>query len=103
MLSILCEKEMKDQIVELIYRETTTLGIRVRSVEREVLERETVSVKTSFGNIDVKIGRRGKHVLNVMPEFEHVRAAAIASGVAFNTVRDAAIRALNSSASAASK
>jgi uncharacterized protein (DUF111 family) len=35
-------------------RETTTLGIRTRSVEREILERETVSVKTSFGNIDVR-------------------------------------------------
>ena len=103
LLSVLCENELQDQIVELIYRETTTLGIRTRSVEREILERETVSVKTIFGNIDVKIGRRRTRVLNVMPEFEHVRAAAIESGVAFNTVRDAAIRALNSSASAASK
>ena len=101
MLSILCEKEMKDQIVELIYRETTTLGIRVRSVEREILERETVSVKTIFGNIDIKIGRRGKQILNAMPEYEHVRAAAIENGVAFKEVRDAAIQALNSSAFAA--
>jgi len=101
LLSVLCEKELKDRIVELIYRETTTLGIRTRSVEREILERETVSVKTSFGNIDVKIGRRGKQILNVMPEFEQVRAAAIAAGVAFSEVRDAAIQALNSSAFAA--
>lgn len=102
MLSVLCEKETKDQILELICRETTTLGIRVRSVEREILERETVSVKTSFGNIDVKIGRRGTRVLNVMPEYEHVRAAAIANGVAFTVVRDAAIQALNASTFAAS-
>jgi uncharacterized protein (TIGR00299 family) protein len=102
MFSVLCERELRDQIVDLIYRETTTLGIRVRSVTREILERETVSVKTIYGNIDVKIGRRGKQVLNVMPEYEQARAAAIENGVAFNEVRDAAIQALNSSASAAS-
>ncbi|MFL6468872.1 MAG: nickel pincer cofactor biosynthesis protein LarC [Pyrinomonadaceae bacterium] len=103
MLSVLCEEKLKETIFELLYSETTTLGIRVRRVDRDVLERESVSVNTRFGSIDVKIGRRGDRIVNVMPEYDQVKAAAVTHKVSFDEVRDAAIRAMDSAALVARK
>jgi uncharacterized protein (DUF111 family) len=96
MMSILCETGMREDLTELVYKETTTLGIRVRSVERECLEREIVRVDTSFGQVDVKIGTVDGNVVNAMPEYEQVKCIAIEKGVPFRVVRDAALAAFNS-------
>ncbi len=95
MLSILCESERRAELTDMIYRETTTLGVRVRSVERECLEREFVCVETEFGAIDVKIGKLDGRVVNAMPEYEQVKRIALEKGIAFRIVRDAALSAFN--------
>ena len=94
MLSVLCGREKRRAIADLIYRETSTLGIRVREIDRECLEREVVSVATEFGQIDVKLGRLNGKIVNAMPEYDQVRSAALDSGVAFGVVRDAALESL---------
>ena len=99
MLSVLCVIEKREELAALIYSETTTLGIRVRDVERECLEREFVSVETKYGTVDVKVGTKSGVVVNVMPEYDQVRRIAAESGVAFRIVRDAAIAAYNISKS----
>ncbi|HEX6126847.1 MAG TPA: nickel pincer cofactor biosynthesis protein LarC [Pyrinomonadaceae bacterium] len=91
MLSVLCEREKRKELTDLIYTETSTLGIRVREVERVCLEREIVSVSTEFGPVDVKIGRLDGKVVNAMPEYEQVRRIALENRVAFRAVRDAAL------------
>jgi uncharacterized protein (DUF111 family) len=103
MVSVLCDNGHKREILELLYRETSTLGVRVRQVEREILEREMVSVNTRFGAIDVKIGRFNGDIVNAMPEYEQVRSAAIAHNVTFSVVRDAAMDAIGTSAAAVAK
>ncbi len=89
MVSILCEPERRNALTELLYRETTTIGIRIRETERESLERETVLAATPFGNIDVKVARLNGRVVNAMPEYDQIRAAALSSGAAFKSVHDA--------------
>jgi len=89
MVSILCETERRNALTELLYRETTTIGIRIRETERESLERETVSAATPFGNIDVKVARLNGRVVNAMPEYDQIKAAALSSGAAFKSVHDA--------------
>jgi uncharacterized protein (TIGR00299 family) protein len=96
MLSVLCEAGSRRELTELIYRETTTLGIRVREVERECLEREIVRVETAYGEIDVKIGMLNGSVVNAMPEYDQVRRIAREKGIAFRIVRDAALAAYDS-------
>jgi uncharacterized protein (TIGR00299 family) protein len=91
MLSILCQREMRQALTELIYTETTTLGVRVREIERECLEREIVSVETRFGAIDVKIGKFNGRIINAMPEYDQVKRIALEKGIAFRIVRDAAL------------
>ena len=63
--------------MEIIFRETTSLGIRCGEVDRYSLEREFAKVNTKFGEINVKIARLRGQIVNVMPEFEEVKAAAL--------------------------
>ena len=101
LVSILCERKDREVLSALLYTETTTLGIRVREIERECLEREVISVTTEFGPIDVKIGTLNGRVVNSMPEYDQVRQAALDNDVPFRVVRDAALRALESKARSA--
>lgn len=94
MVSILCGPKDREALAKLMYEETTTLGIRIREVERECLEREVIAVSTDFGLIDVKIGMLRGKVVNAMPEYEQVRKAALESNVPFRIVRDAALAGL---------
>ena len=90
LLSVLCRPSDKERLEQLLFAETTTLGIRSYQVERRALERETVSVQTQYGPIDVKVARLNGHVINEMPEFEQCRAAALKAGVPLRSVEKAA-------------
>ena len=91
LLSVLCGAAQKDKISEMLFAETTTLGIRSYAVERRALQRQVVQVETQYGPIDVKVARMNGHVVNEMPEFDQVQAAAVQAGVPFRTV-DRAVR-----------
>jgi pyridinium-3,5-bisthiocarboxylic acid mononucleotide nickel chelatase len=80
-------------VEEVLFRETSTLGVRAHRVERTVLERELVEVATRYGPVRVKVGRRAGAVLNAAPEFEDCRARAREHGVAVKEVLAAALAA----------
>lgn len=91
MITILCRLAQRDAMTELLFSETTTLGVRSYEVERRALERETIRVETLFGAIDVKVARMNGRVVNEMPEYEQCREAAQTAGVALRVV-EAAVR-----------
>jgi uncharacterized protein (DUF111 family) len=95
MVSILCKSVNKDIFAELLYSETSTIGVRIREVDRECLSREMVSVETRYGTVDVKIARRANEVMNAMPEYDQVKKLAREKGVAFSVVRDAVLAQLD--------
>jgi pyridinium-3,5-bisthiocarboxylic acid mononucleotide nickel chelatase len=103
MLSVLCSEEKKHQITELIYRETTSLGVREQPLLRDTLTREIVQVNTEYGSLDVKLGILDGKIVNAMPEYDQVQEAARAHGVPFSKVRDAALASVNVSRIAAAK
>jgi len=75
LLSVLADGSALDRIVACIYRETTTIGLRIHQVDRQKLPRELVTVTTSFGEVGAKsIVRDGRTVLTV--EFEECRRIA---------------------------
>ena len=76
LVTALAPPERRAAIEELLFRETTTLGIRRQEWDRTVLERVTVTVETAYGPIRVKIGRRGGTVYNAWPEFDDCQRAA---------------------------
>ncbi len=90
LLSILCRPDDRDKFSEMLFAETTTLGIRSYEVERRALARESIRVETLYGAIDIKVARLNGAVMNIMPEYEQCRRAALDAKVALRTVEMAA-------------
>jgi uncharacterized protein (TIGR00299 family) protein len=90
LVSILCRPDQREKFLEMLFAETTTIGARSYEVQRRALARETVTVTTQFGPIDVKVARIKNGAVNAMPEFEQCRAAAQKTGVALREVQEAA-------------
>jgi uncharacterized protein (TIGR00299 family) protein len=89
MLSILCTLEQKESLTQLVFSETTTIGIRSYEVERRALDREIVTVETEFGSIDLKVSRLNGNVVTGTPEYEQCRLAAIKADVSLRVVENA--------------
>ena len=79
-LSVLCAADAADRLRDLVFRQTSTLGIRSLPVARAVLDRSERLVEVDGQPIRVKLGRLGDEVVNAMPEWEDVAAAAAALG-----------------------
>jgi uncharacterized protein (TIGR00299 family) protein len=90
LLTVLAKPEDAAAIEALLFRETTTLGIRQRSEERSILDRSFVTVETCFGRIRVKVASLGGEQRNAMPEYEDCRRAAREHGVPLKLVIEAA-------------
>ena len=90
LLSILCREEQRATLSELLFSETTTLGIRAYEVERRALERRIVTVETQYGPIDVKVAQLNGHIIKEMPEYEQCRQAALEANVPLRIVEEAA-------------
>ena len=93
LLTVLCRPERREALEELLLRETTTLGVRVREEDRVILQRRFVEVETAFGNIRIKVGSRNGEDLNLMPEYEDCAQAARQHGVPLKQVMQAALAA----------
>jgi uncharacterized protein (DUF111 family) len=79
-LAVLAPVAALDAVRDLVYRETTTLGLRITSVAKEALEREWLTVQVDGETIRVKVGRRAGRMVNAMPEWADVARAAAATG-----------------------
>jgi pyridinium-3,5-bisthiocarboxylic acid mononucleotide nickel chelatase len=90
LLSVLCGDDEREKLMDLIFSETTTLGIRSYQVDRRALERRTVRVETQYGPIDVKVAQLNGHVVKAMPEYEQCREAARRANVPLRLVEEAA-------------
>ena len=86
LVTVLCHPADREKLSDLLFRETTTLGIRQSTVQRRTLQRESITVETSVGPIRMKIARLNGHILNVAPEYEDCRKAAADRGVPLKQV-----------------
>jgi hypothetical protein len=77
-------------MIDLVFRETTTIGVRTHDVRRKVLDRELVPVETAFGEVRVKISRMNGSVLNATPEYEDCQRIAAEKGIPLRQVIAAA-------------
>lgn len=85
LLRVIAKPEDQERLVDVVFAETTTLGLRIYTAERRVLERELVEVETPWGNVRVKITPRG-----AAPEYEDCRKIAEEKGVPLKDVMAAA-------------
>jgi uncharacterized protein (DUF111 family) len=80
LVTVLAPPAGREALCDVLFRETTTIGLRFERVEREVLERHWVEVAVTGGVVRVKVaGRRGE-VLNAAPEFDDCVRVAAATG-----------------------
>lgn len=93
LLTVLCNPEDAAKFEQMLLRETTTLGLRIRQDRRVCLQREHITVQTAYGSIRVKTGTLKGETLNAHPEFEDCRHAAEQHGVPLKQVQAAAIAA----------
>lgn len=70
LLAVLCSVELEDAIVQVLLRETSTLGVRVREVARHEAERESLEFESSLGPAAVKVKRLPGQPASVAPEYE---------------------------------
>ena len=72
LLTVICHPEIAHSCKEIIFLQTTTLGIRERTQQRSILDREIQSVETKYGVVRIKVASWGeaKQILNVQPEYE---------------------------------
>ena len=92
-VTVVARPQDRERLEEVLFTETTTLGVRRLEWDRTALEREPISVVTAYGAIGVKIGRRGGRVYNAQPEFADCERAAVAHGVPVKEVWAAALAA----------
>ena len=76
LLSVLTDKSKSDVMLNTLFRETTSIGVRIQEVGRRKLSREIGEVDTVYGKIRIKISRRGNEILTVTPEYEDCRRIA---------------------------
>ncbi len=66
----------RQNCLEIILRETTSIGLRYYETERKVLQREIREVDTEFGKVKVKIAKSGTDIIKIMPEYEDCKRIA---------------------------
>lgn len=86
LLSVLVLKDKEREATEVILRETPTLGIRTRPVDRYVAGRQMVTIETKMGPISVKVKLLDGKAISAAPEPDEVRRIALESGTPFQEV-----------------
>ena len=95
LLTVLCEPAAVERMANVIFRETTSFGLRLSEKRRLKLDRRFETVRTAHGEIQVKRGYDAQGTpLQAAPEYESCRAAAERSGAALREVYAAALEAL---------
>ena len=91
LLTVLCRVEQRAQMLDLVFRESTTFGVREYRTQRTILERHFETVETPYGAVRIKVGTRGGEVMTASPEIEECRKCAAEGGVPVKIVYDAAL------------
>lgn len=93
LLAVVCRPADGERIADLILRLTPTFGVRYADQARTKLARYEQRVATRFGEIRVKVGRRGDEIIRACPEYDDCAAAATSHGVELRVVQAAALEA----------
>ena len=86
LLTCLCREEDREKFVDLLFRHTTTLGVRIARLERETLRRETETVETPDGPVRLKTAY-GHGVRRTKPEYEDLAGIARRTGKGLNEIK----------------
>jgi uncharacterized protein (DUF111 family) len=100
-LHCLCREDQTDALPPVVFRHSTTLGVRTQSIDRVALRRAIFSVQTEWidtsrqGRVDVKAGYLGEKAVSVKAEFDHCKEIALEAGIPIQTVADQGVQKAN--------
>jgi uncharacterized protein (TIGR00299 family) protein len=93
LVTILCRPADAPRFEELLFRETSTLGVRTRTEQRRTLDRSHIAVSTPYGEIRIKTAALDGAITHAQPEYEDCHARALEHRVPLKQVIDAALQA----------
>ena len=93
LLTVLAKPKDASRLAHLLFAETTTLGVRMREERRHVLHRRSLSVKTPWGAVRLKVASLNGSVANFAPEYEDCRRIAARRRLPLKSVMQEAVRA----------
>ena len=91
-VSVLCSENLFSQISDILFANSSTIGLRYYSVGRNILGRKTEKVMTKYGVVSVKISGEGS-VLKISPEYEDLRVIALRENLSLSFLRDEVMKA----------
>jgi uncharacterized protein (TIGR00299 family) protein len=91
LVTVLAPEARRQAVIDVLFRETTTIGVRFESVARETLDRRWVEVRTTGGTVRIKVAERAGVILNAVPEFEDCLRIAEATGRPLKDVQSEAL------------
>ncbi|MDD5722541.1 MAG: nickel pincer cofactor biosynthesis protein LarC [Syntrophales bacterium] len=92
-MSVLCREEDVDTVIDIIFEETTTLGIRQYRVEKKMMDRKVVTVETPYGQVDIKLGVYKGKILKFKPEYDQCKKLAKENDLSLSKVYEIATEA----------
>ena len=76
-ITVIAPEKYEKKIKEIIFSETTTIGIRKIQIERDTLEREESTIYTAYGSIRCKFAKRNGKICNISPEYDDIKDCAV--------------------------
>jgi uncharacterized protein (TIGR00299 family) protein len=95
LLTVVARPEHRPALADIIFAETTTIGLRYTEVDRECLRRELVTVQTMAGPVRIKLAWRDGRLVNAVPEFDDCARLAAAQHLSVKEVQALAVRAFD--------
>lgn len=93
LLRVLCKENLREVLEAIIFRETTTIGIRRLTLQRTLLKRDITTVQTPYGEVEVKVCTAPEGEKLYYPEFESIKTLALKENVPFKLIFNAALKA----------
>jgi len=103
LLRIICEASTRDKLAEIVFRETSTIGIRYYPVNRMILKRVPLRLKTRFGPVRVKVIEEPGGEQRAVPEYDDLRRIAEVKKVPIKRLYDEVLRSFKKNMSEATR
>ena len=93
LITIIAPTDRRHPLTDLLFKESTTIGVRYEEMSRTCLDRSVETVTTPYGDVRFKIARRDGQELNASPEFDDCARLAAQHGVSVKAIQAAAVKA----------
>ncbi len=92
LMTVVGRPEQRDTLMGVVFRESTTIGVRYQEMWRECLDRQMITVATALGPVRFKVAKRDGQILNAQPEFDDLAKLASDRGIPVKEVQAIALK-----------